>query len=129
MNEKEIDNIISKTVNETVSKLKLAGLIENDRKTAYQKTEELLRNYNEFKLSEEPRTKKLVTMIDNALCKMQDDIYYDIIPMTYFDNETRENIAEYFNTSQRTISRNKGRLINQLKIKLFSDDVIFELFL
>lgn len=125
----DINEIINATVNATVLKLKMAGLMKSDRKTAYQKTEELLYNYKSFKSSDQPFTLKLVSKIDDALKEIEDDIYYDIIPLTYFENETRENIAERYNTTERTISRNKGRLVNQLKVKLFSDDVIYELFL
>lgn len=124
-----IEEIIEATVNTTVLKLKMAGLMKNDRKSAYQKTEELLRNYQSFRLSEQPYTIKLVAKIDEALEEIKDDIYYEIIPLTYFENETRENIADKFRTTERTISRNKGRLVNQLKVRLFSDDVIYELFL
>lgn len=129
MSEIDVQKIIEDTVNATVLKLKMTGLMKDNRKSAYQKTEELLRNYETFKKSDQPYTKKLVKMIDDALESISDDIYYEIIPMTYFDNETRENIAEYFNTTITTISRNKKRLVNKLKVKLFSDDVIFELFL
>lgn len=129
IDEKDLQRIIDKTVNTTVLKLKMTGLMKNDRKTAYQKTEELLRNYNTFKESDQPYAITLVGKIESALYDIKDDIYYDVIPLTYFQNETRENIAEIFHTTERTISRNKGRLVNILKTKLFCDDVIYELFL
>ena len=125
----EIQQIINDTVNSVILKLKMAGLMKDDRKTAYEKTEELLRNYNAFKKSDQPYTIKLVKKINDALYTIRDDIYYDIIPMYYFDRETREMIAEYFDTTVTTISRNKTRLINKIKPLLFSDDVIYELFL
>lgn len=128
-NKNEIQQMINDTVNSTVLKLKMAGLMKNDRKTAYEKTEELLRNYEVFKTSNQPYTIKLVKKINDALNTIIDDPYYDIIPMYYFDHETREMIAEYFDTTVTTISRNKTRLINKIKPILFSDDVIYELFL
>ena len=124
-----IKQIINDTVNTTVLKLKMAGLMKDNRKTAFQKTEELLQNYEAFKLSDQPYTKKLVKKIDAALYEIKDDIYYDIIPLVYLNNETREYVAEYFNTTVTTISRNKTRLVNKLATMLFSDDVIYELFL
>lgn len=129
IDEYDIQRIINDTVNATVLKLKMAGLMKDNRKTAFQKTEELLRNYETFKKSDQPYTQKLVKMIDHALYSIKDDIYYDVIPMQYFQNETREVIAERFNTTVTTISRNKVRLINKLTLMLFSDDVIYELFL
>ena len=125
----DIEQIINDTVNATVLKLKMAGLMKDNRKTAYQKTEELLRNYNTFKESDQPYTQKLVAKIDDALQSIEDDIYYDVIPLIYFEDETRENVADHFRTTVTTISRNKVRLVNKLKVILFSDDVIYELFL
>lgn len=125
----DIEQIINDTVNATVLKLKMAGLMKDNRKTAYQKTEELLRNYNTFKESDQPYTQKLVAKIDDALQSIEDDIYYDVIPLIYFEDETRENVADRFRTTVTTISRNKVRLVNKLKVILFSDDVIYELFL
>lgn len=127
--EYDIKKIISDTVNMTVLKLKMAGLMKDSKKSAYQKTEELLRNYEDFKKSDQPYAQKLVKRIDAALYDIKSDIYYDIIPLYYFDENTREFVAEYFNTTVTTVSRNKTRLINKLKVKLFSDEVIYELFL
>ena len=125
----DIKQIINDTVNATVLKLKMAGLMKDDKKSAYQKTEELLKNYNAFKESDQPYTKKLVREIDMALEDIKDDLYYDIIIMSYFEGRSREYMAEYFDTTVTTISRNKNRLINKLKSRLFSDDVIMEVFL
>lgn len=126
MNKDEVQEIVDMTV----LKLKMAGLLNDNRKTAFQKTEELLRNYNTFKhVSDQELTKNIVEKIEAALEEIADDIYFEIIPRFYFKNDTRENIADYFNTSTKTITRNKNKLVNQLKLRLFSDDVIFELFL
>lgn len=124
----EIEKIIAETVNTTVLKLKLAGLMKDNRKSAFQKTEEILRNYNGFTLSDQPQTKKLLHRLNDALSTIIDDPYYDLIKLIYFDGESREYAAEYFNTSVTTISRNKTRLINKLKSILFSDDFILELY-
>ena len=126
MNKQQIEEV----VNITVLKLKMAGLMRDDRKSAFQKTEALLRNYNTFKnVKDRKSTRHLCKKIEIALDEIKNDIYYDIIPMIYFENRTREDIAEHFNTSTKTITRNKNKLVNQLKLRLFSDDVIFELFL
>ncbi len=124
----DVEKIIEETVNRTVTKLKVAGLMKDDRKTAFQKTEELLLNYNNLKLSDERKTKILVAKMNEALGTIKTDIYYGIIPMFYFENETRENIADYYNTTVTTISRNKTRLVNELKAILFSSDFITEIY-
>lgn len=127
MNE-EIAQIINETVNSTVQILKAEGFLGKNKKTAFQKTEELLKNYNILKRSKEPTTKKMITKLNEALKEIKDDQYYEIITMTYFENQTREYIAEYFNTTTTTVTRNKNRLINKLKIMIFSDETIREMF-
>jgi RNA polymerase sigma factor (sigma-70 family) len=126
---KNIEKIIEDTVNRTVLKLKMSGLMKDDRKTAAQKTEEILKNYPRFKLSDQPYTKKLCDKIETAMNTIKDDYYYDVISLYYFDGMTREEVAERYNTSETTISRNKKRLIDALSAILFSDDLIFQLFL
>ncbi len=124
-----VEKVIEDTVNRTVLKLKVAGLMRDDRKTAAQKTEELLRKYPRFKLSDQPYTKKLCERIVLALDTIQDDPYFDIIELYHFEGRSREDVAEYFDTSETTISRNKKRLLEKLADVLFSDDLIYELFL
>lgn len=126
--EKLIDEAAKKSANETVLKLKLAGLIKDNGKTVFQKTEDILRNYNLFKLSDEPHTKKLLSKIHEAMQTIENDPYKEAIEMFYFEGASREEVAEYFNTSVTTISRNKTRLINKLKVILFSDETILQIY-
>lgn len=126
---KDVDQIIEETVNMTVLKLKSAGLMKEDRKTAVQKTEELLRNYPKFKLSDQEHTRELCRKIETALDTIRSDYYFEVISLYYFEKYTREEVAVHFNTSETTISRNKSRLLNELAAVLFSDDFIYEIFL
>jgi DNA-directed RNA polymerase specialized sigma subunit len=48
--------------------------------------------------------------------------------MWYFENQTRDMIAEHLDVDASTISRNKTRLINELKILLFADEVLKDIF-
>ena len=126
----DIRDIISDTVNETVAKMKMAGLTKDNRKTAIEKLEELLRNYQTFKAVEGKEvTAKLVAKVDEAMKSIENDPYYDVIRLFYFEGQTRESIALDYGCTETTISRNKTRLLNKLKAILFSDEVIFELFL
>lgn len=124
----EIQQMIDETVNQTICKLKVANLMKDNNKTAFQKTEELLKNYNALYVSTNEAAARMITRIDHAFDLIKDDSYYQIIPLYYIHGWTRERIAEYFNTSETTISRNKTRLINKLKITLFSSDAIKEIF-
>lgn len=124
----DVEKIIQETVNETVLALKMNGLITPGKMSAYQKTEEVLRNYQALTMSDNEKAKKTVCEIDRALGLIQQDPYYNIILMAYFSDMTREQIADQFNTSVTTISRNKARLVNRLKAALFSEEFITEIF-
>lgn len=120
----DVETIINETVKATISQLREEGLIKGEEYTAYQRTEMILQMYPDLKKSQQPHTKKLIKRVDHALKDLETDKYYEIIRLFYFENKTREYIAEYFNTTTTTISRNKNRLVNRLKVKVFSDMVI-----
>lgn len=72
-------------------------------------------------------TENFISIIDDSVNKLTDEPYYEIIRLKYFEKKTREEIAEHFDVDVRTITRNKNKLINRLKIDLFCDDVLLEM--
>ena len=126
-----IEEIMEKTAiraaEATIEKLMAKGLIRIDHRSAIDKTINLLYKYEQLKLSDQPSTLKRVAQVDVALEQIRDDPFYAIIPLYYFEKETRENIAEYFNVSEKTVTRNRKRLIRQMAVILFSDDVIMDI--
>lgn len=174
---KEVKEYINYTAQEVVSELKRQGLMKDNKRTPFQKTEVLLYNYSSFQEAIKDKylqietiqtegvpkksssvssfsgqatyeiksdsdkaeekiqsieqsiqtTKNFIKIIDEALDTLKVDSYFEIIPMKYFKGYTREEIAEYFGVDASTISRNKNRLINALQIRLFSDEVIYQI--
>ncbi len=127
----DIEKLIQKTVSATIINLKIAGLMNNNRSKATEKTEYILRNYEAFKkgYTESGISRKYVEMIEKALQEIKDDEYFEIIPLRYFENKSREQVAEYFDVSTTTITRHQRELLERLSVLIFSDDVIYELFL
>ena len=80
--------------------------------------------YVQERIESMERTKREIQRIERALETIQDDEYYEIIPMKYFDNCTIEEIAERFGKDESTVRRNKNRLINKLKVVLFGADAL-----
>lgn len=74
-------------------------------------------------------TKNFIKVIDDALDMLADDPYYDLIRLRYFEGCSREEIAEHFDCDVKTVTRNKNRLINLLQIRLFSNEVLQQIFL
>lgn len=100
--------------------------------TAYQKTENLLRNYGAYQLSIKlggkcNLTKACVDRIDGALASLSGKKYIDIIKMHYVDKMTMEAIAEHYDISVVATYAQKKKLINALKNILCSEDAIKEL--
>lgn len=122
-----IEEIINTTVDRTVTRLKMERLLANDSRTSYEKTEGILRAYPRVKEIKDYKARLITKQVEAALLSIEDDMYYDIIPMYYFMGNTLDNIADEFKTSPKTIRRNKSRLIDQLKVILFTDDFITEL--
>lgn len=73
------------------------------------------------------RTVRIVSMIEDGMAALQIDPWYDILPMLYFEGRTQEDIASHLNTTQKTISKHKTRLVRELALQLFPDQVIDEL--
>jgi len=70
------------------------------------------------------RTKREIQRIERALETIQDDEYYEIIPLKYWDGLSPVEIAERLNCDERTFYRHKNRLINKLKVVLFGADAL-----
>ena len=68
-----------------------------------------------------------IELIDNCMASLSSDPYYDILEMRYFEGRTQEDIADYYKCSQVTISKNKSRLVKELALKLFPNQVIKEM--
>ena len=70
---------------------------------------------------------QLIAMIDKGLESLKYDPYYPILEMLYFDGRTQEDIGIELHTTQKTISINKTRLVRELSLCIFPDQVIKEL--
>ena len=73
-------------------------------------------------------TQKCIDFIDLALKNINDDEYFEIIQLRYFDRKTMEYIAEYFDTSVQTIYKHRNRLLKTLHSFLFAEDVLKGIF-
>ena len=77
------------------------------------------------KLEEEiARIENVVNMVERALDTIRNNKYYDIIEKKYFDELTFEHISEKLKISVITAKRYKNKIIRQLQLVIFSDDVI-----
>lgn len=72
-------------------------------------------------------TVQVINLIEKCMSALKNDPYYDILEMRYFEGRTLEDIGVYFGCDHTTISRNKNRLVRELAMRLFPDDVSNEM--
>lgn len=72
-------------------------------------------------------TVQALALIDKCMEQIKGDPYYCILEMRYFEGRTQEDIALDLKCSQVTISKNKGRLVRELSMRLFPNQVVGEM--
>lgn len=100
-------------------------IVENIQK---QSKNELIENAIDSLQQHIYRTKVLIKYIDRTIKKLENDEYYPILKLKYFKGKSIEEIAEILKKDTSTISRNKNRLINELRPLLLPNDVISNIF-
>lgn len=133
-NYNELKNLI-KEKNEEIKHLKEYGLDKKSKDiTTFNKA--IVMNSNESEVLESrieeleksiALTKHCIKTINNALKKIRDDKYYNVIPKVYFEKTAVIKLAEEFDCDEKTIYRNKQKLVNKLKLQLFTDETMLEL--
>lgn len=68
-----------------------------------------------------------LALIDKCMASLKGDPYYPILEMRYFEGRTQEDIAVELGCAQKTISQNKSRLVKELSMRLFPDQVVEEM--
>lgn len=100
-------------------------IVENVQK---QSKNELIENAIDSLQQHIYRTKVFIKYIDRTIKKLENDEYYPILKLKYFKGKSIEEIAEILKKDTSTISRNKNRLINELKPLLLPNDIISNIF-
>ena len=70
---------------------------------------------------------EVLELIDRSMDNLRNDPYYKILEMHYFEGRTQEDIAVHYNCTQSTIAKNKSRLVRELSVRLFPNEVAKEM--
>lgn len=117
-----IDKAADAAAMKTLRKLKDAGRITYVFSNSFKKTEELLYLYP--KLPDDHPEKQ---RIDQALKKIEEDDYKDVIASRYFDGMTITEISEIYDCKYQNISKKRNKLVKILASELFPEDVLKEI--
>lgn len=174
----DLENIIKETVKNTILELGIGKVQHKEERSAFQKTELLLWNYNSFKrvikekeeeiaeirkygvphkggavhqysgdntvrgLSTVDETvetavhtvqssvqeiSSVINMVDSAMNSIKNDEFYPILELRYFNGMSQSEIANVLNCTQQNISYHKNRLVRELSLRIFPNDVAKEL--
>ena len=128
MTSEELEKIIQKAADQaamkTLNKLKESGRITYVFSNSFKKTEELLRLYPKLP-DDHPERKR----IEQALEKIKDDDYCDVIASRYFDGLSIVQISEIYDCKYQNISKKRNKLVKILASELFPEDVLNEILL
>lgn len=69
----------------------------------------------------------VLNMIDRAMKAIKSDPYYSILEMRYLDGMTQEDIAKQINCSKQNVSYHKSRLVKDLALRIFPNEVAKEM--
>ena len=73
------------------------------------------------------KAQSYIRLVNNVLRRFKDDEYYPLIERIYFEHKNYDDISEEFGWAIGTISKHKSRLINEMKVFLFTDKFMSEL--
>lgn len=123
-----IENTARKTARSVVAEMKRKDLLKSNALNSFKKTEKVLYEYPAWKKSDDSETQKFCELIERALKEVEQDPYFELIELKYFERWTHERIAEYFDVDVSVISKRRTKLIDRLRPIIFSEDFIKELF-
>lgn len=127
MEKEEIQEIIQQTVATTVQELKAAGMLKDDGKTDYEKTEELLRQYTQLQKTDSEQARRAVAEIDACLAEAENDPYVDVIRLFYFGGVKNAACAKMLCCEERTCRRNRRKLVERFAARLAAAELLREL--
>lgn len=127
MNNEEIKQLVTATVNETVAKLQAVGLLKDSNLSAYEKTERLLWKYTELQKAQTPYARRVVAEIDQCLADAENEPYLDVIRLYYFAGLKNAACAQVLACGERTARRYRVALVQRFSARLASDEFIREL--
>lgn len=123
-----IENTARKTARSVVAEMKRKDLVKSNALNSFKKTEKVLYEYPVWRKSDDAETQKFCGLIERALKEVEQDPYFELIELKYFERWTHERIAEYFDVDVSVISKRRTKLIDRLRPIIFSEDFIKELF-
>lgn len=125
----DIKKYIDQAIAATVTRLKLEGILNSNARTAYEKTETILRRYPELKEIKHPAAQKICAEVEACLQSASNEPYHRVIELFYFKGMTNAACALEMQCEERTARRNRKKLVEDFSVRLASEEFIREILL
>lgn len=120
MTQEEINELVDRAVERKIAELKLAT-VGVDNTSPLERTDRLLSLYPSIRTLESVQAKEATERIEDALEMLRADPYIKVIPLLYFYRYSLEDVAKRYGVSPATITRQKKRLLVNIKSILFCE--------
>lgn len=127
--DEKIKRYIDDAIASTIMQLKLSGILQSNARTAYEKTEALLWKYPALKEAKQPAAQRICAEIEACLQSVSNDPYHRVIELFYFKGMTNAACALELECEERTVRRNRKKLVEDFSVRLASEDFIREILL
>lgn len=117
LTQEQIDEIIERAINRLIGSLQLNSVTGSG--TPLEQTEKLLKLYPSIREVDTLQAKLATEQIEQAIETLRADPYIKVIPLLYFYQYSREDVAKRYGVSPTTITRHKKRLLVNIKQLLF----------
>ena len=120
LTQEQIDEIIERAINRVIGTIKLEA-VGAEKLSPLERTERLLKLYPSIRDIDSVQAKEATERIEQALDVLRADPYIKVIPLLYFYQYSREDVAKRYGVSPTTITRQKNRLLVNIKQLLFCE--------
>lgn len=127
--EEEIKRYIADAVNAAVARFRAEGLLRDNGRTAFEKTETLLRQYPSLKKASGAYAERICKEIEDCLQSVGNEPYSEVIRLFYFEGMTNAACALELECEERTVRRNRKKLVEAFSVRLASEEFIKEILL
>lgn len=119
LTQEQIDEIIERAINRLIGSLQLNSVTGSG--TPLEQTEKLLKLYPSIREVDTLQAKLATEQIEQAIEALRADPYIKVIPLLYFYQYSREEVAKRYGVSPTTVTRQKKRLLVNIKQLLFDE--------
>lgn len=118
MQENELERLVRDVVAETIAQLEREGRLKNNEKSNCERTESLLRHFEELKKSNNARAAHAAFVVRNTMEALKKEPYAGVLKAFYMDGKTNAQCAAAESCDERTARRKRKKMVEAIAQEL-----------